>query len=71
MSQIHIQQKGEGFSIILLKQTTGIRHELGSCTGYCESVVFALEKAKQLHIPKRNILYQGRRIGFFAYSDPL
>ncbi|KKC47778.1 hypothetical protein CA600_05150 [Paenibacillus sp. VTT E-133280] len=71
MSQIHIQQKGEGFSIILLKQTTGIRQEFGYCTGYCESVVFALEKAKQLHIPEQNILYQGRKIGFFAYRDPL
>ncbi|MCY9667599.1 hypothetical protein M5X11_22210 [Paenibacillus alginolyticus] len=71
MSQIHIQQKGEGFSIIYLKQPTGNRQVFGSCTGYCESVVLALEKARQLHIPEQNILYQGRKIGFFAYRDPL
>jgi len=64
MSQIHIQQKGEGFSIVYLKQSTGIRQEFGSCTGFCESVVIALEKAKQLQIPEQNILYQGKRIGF-------
>ncbi|MNJ05008.1 hypothetical protein D3C73_1660500 [compost metagenome] len=62
MNEIHIQKKGEGFSIIYLNQMNGIRQELDSCIGYCESVVLALEKASQLHIPEYNIFYQGSRI---------
>ncbi|OMF46931.1 hypothetical protein BK138_32420 [Paenibacillus rhizosphaerae] len=48
-----------------MKQTIGIHQEFGSCTGYCESVVFALEKARQYTFQNKTIYIMGEELFFF------